>query len=204
MKEMHDNKENLEKIVSKLKEQGIDAGEAEKQRIVEEAKKQAEEIIAKAEAQKKTIIDEANSKAEQAENNAQMALKQASRDMLEATKVAVLKYMESIFGGLSESLFTQEQYLQELTKAVVASIEGNKTVSVPAETLKAMEAFITKAGLKDEVELQPLANNEAKIVLQSKESSGVQFVLSDSDIQQAMFALLNKDLVERITQNQEG
>jgi len=28
-------------------------------------------------------------------------------------------------------------------------------------------------------------------------------VLSDSDIQQAMFALLNKDLVERITQNQE-
>ncbi len=201
---MHDNKENLEKIVSKLKEQGIDAGEAEKQRIVEEAKKQAEEIIAKAEAQKKTIIDEANSKAEQAENNAQMALKQASRDMLEATKVAVLKYMESIFGGLSESLFTQEQYLQELTKAVVASIEGNKTVSVPAETLKAMEAFITKAGLKDEVELQPLANNEAKIVLQSKESSGVQFVLSDSDIQQAMFALLNKDLVERITQNQEG
>lgn len=201
---MHDNKENLEKIVSKLKEQGIDAGEAEKQRIVEEAKKQAEEIIAKAEAQKKSIIDEANSKAEQAENNAQMALKQASRDMLEATKVAVLKYMESIFGGLSESLFTQEQYLQELTKAVVASIEGNKTVSVPAETLKAMEAFIAKAGLKDEVELQPLANNEAKIVLQSKESSGVQFVLSDSDIQQAMFALLNKDLVERITQNQEG
>lgn len=196
---MNDNKENLEGIVSKLKEQGINAGEAEKQRIIEAAKKQAEAIVSDAEAQKVTIIDEANAKAEQAEKNAQMALKQASRDMIEATKVSVLKYMESIFGGLSESLFTQEQYLQELVKAVVASIEGGKTVSVPAETLKGMESFISKAGLKDEVELKPLSNSEAKIVVQSKENSGVQFVLSDSDIQQAMFALLNKDLVERIT-----
>lgn len=201
---MHNNNENLEGIVLKLKEQGINAGEAEKQRIIEEAKKQAEEIISAAEAKKRSIIEEANSKANQTERNGQMALKQASRDMLEATKVAVLKYMESIFGDLSESLFTQEQYLQELTKAVVASIEGNKTVSIPAETLKAMETFITKAGLKDEVELRPLPNNEAKIVVQSKENKGVQFVLSNSDIQQAMFTLLNKDLVERITKSQEG
>jgi V/A-type H+-transporting ATPase subunit E len=203
MKEMHDNKENLETIVAKLKEQGIDAGEAEKQRLINEARKQAEQILADAEAQRQAIIEEANNKAKQAEKNALTAIKQASRDMIEANKVAVIKYMESIFGNLSENLFTQEQYLQELTKAVVASIEGHKTVSVPAETLKAMEAFITKAGLNEQVELQPLANSEAKIVVQSKDSTGVQFVLSDQDIQQAMFALLNKDLVERITQNQE-
>jgi len=201
---MSDNKENLEGIVSKLKEQGINAGEAEKQRIVDEAKKQAEALIAEAEAQKLTIIEEANTKAEQAEKNAQTALKQASRDMIEATKVAVLKYMESIFGNLSESLFTQDQYLEELTKAVVASINGNKTVEVPPATLKGMQAFIIKAGLKEEVSLQPLANSEAKIAVHSTENSGVQFVLSDSDVQQAMFTLLNKDLVERITKNQEA
>lgn len=200
---MHDNKENLERIVAKLKEQGINAGEAEKKRIIEDASKQAEAIIADAEAKKLSIINEANAKAKQAEENAQTAIKQASRDMIEATKVAVLKYMESIFGGLTESLFTQEQYLQELTKAVVASIEGEKTVSIPADNLKAMETFIVKSGLKEQVELQPLINSEAKIVIQSKANSGVQFVLSDSDIQQAMFALLNKDLVARITKNQE-
>ncbi|TRX71964.1 hypothetical protein [Carboxylicivirga sp. M1479] len=197
---MNDNKENLEGIVSKLKEQGINAGEAEKQRIIEDAKKQAESIIADAEAQKTRLIDEANAKAEQAEKNAQTALKQASRDMIEATKVAVLKYMESIFGKLSESLFTQDQYLEELTKAVVSSIEGNKNVSVPPATLKGMQAFIINAGLKEEVSLQPLNNSDAKIVIQSTENSGVQFVLSDNDVQQAMFTLLNKDLVERITE----
>jgi len=200
---MNDNKENLEGIVSKLKEQGINAGEAEKQRIIEQAKKQAEALIAEAEAKKNAIIEEANAKAEQVEKNALMAMKQASRDMVEATKVAILKYMESVFGDLSQSLFTQEQYLQELTKAVVSTIEGSKTVSVPADTLKAMEAFIVKVGLDKDVELQPLPNSEAKIVVQSTEKSGVQFVLSDSDVQQAMFKLLNKDLVERITKNQE-
>ncbi len=201
---MNENKENLEGIVSKLKEQGINAGEVEKQRIIDEAKKQAEALISEAEAQKLTIIEEANIKAEQVQKNAQTAMKQASRDMLEATKVAVLKYMESIFGDLSESLFTRDQYLEELTKAVVASIEGKKNVAVPPATLKGMQAFIVKEGLKEEVTLQPLANNEAKIVVQSTENSGVQFVLSDSDVQQALFALLNKDLVERITQNQEA
>ncbi len=201
---MNENKENLEGIVSKLKEQGINAGEVEKQRIIDEAKKQAEALISEAEAQKLTIIEEANIKAEQVQKNAQTAMKQASRDMLEATKVAVLKYMESIFGDLSESLFTRDQYLEELTKAVVASIDGKKDVAVPPATLKGMQAFIVKEGLKEEVTLQPLANNEAKIVVQSTENSGVQFVLSDSDVQQALFALLNKDLVERITQNQEA
>ncbi len=201
---MNENKENLEGIVSKLKEQGINAGEVEKQHIIDEAKKQAEALISEAEAQKLTIIEEANIKAEQVQKNAQTAMKQASRDMLEATKVAVLKYMESIFGDLSESLFTRDQYLEELTKAVVASIDGKKDVAVPPATLKGMQAFIVKEGLKEEVTLQPLANNEAKIVVQSTENSGVQFVLSDSDVQQALFALLNKDLVERITQNQEA
>ncbi|WP_430812566.1 MULTISPECIES: hypothetical protein [unclassified Carboxylicivirga] len=200
---MHDNKENLEKIVSKLKAQGIDAGEAEKQRIIEEAKKQAEQIIADAEAQKLSVVNAANAKAKQAEENAQTAIKQAARDMIEATKVAVLKYMESIFGGLTGSLFSQEQYLQELTKAVVASIKGEKVVSVSADTLKAMEAFIVSEGLKAEVELKPLTNSDAKIVVQSKANKGVQFVLSDEDIQQAMFTLLNKDLVARITKSQE-
>ena len=47
------NKENLEGIVAKLKEQGINAGEAEKQRIIEAAKKEADALIAETESIKK-------------------------------------------------------------------------------------------------------------------------------------------------------
>lgn len=201
---MHDNRENLETIVSKLKEQGIDAGEAEKQRIIDAAKKQAEEIIINAEAHKKSIIQEAQAKADQVESNTNTALNQASRDMVEATKVAVLQYLDSVFGGLCENLFSQEQYLQELTKVVVRFIDGNKSVAIPANTLKAMQAYVTKEGIKEDFELKPLPNNDAKIVVKTNESNNVQFVLSHKDVQQAMFSLLNKELVERITQNVEG
>ncbi len=116
---MSQNKENLEGIVSKLKKQGIDAGEEEKQRIIENAKAQAEQLISEAKAKSKTIVEEAELKAAQAKKNAQTAIAQASRDMVEATKIAVLKYLKSVFGKECKTLFTQEQYLKELLKAVL-------------------------------------------------------------------------------------
>ena len=50
---MNNHKENLENIVAKLKQDGIQAGEAEKQRIIDDAKKQAEVILAEARKQAK-------------------------------------------------------------------------------------------------------------------------------------------------------
>ncbi len=197
------NKENLEGIVAKLKEQGINAGEAEKQRIIEAAKKEADALIAEAESIKKNIIEEATTKAEQAHKNAQIAIAQASRDMVEATKVSVLKHMESVFGSLCEGLFTQEEYMKELTKAVVDSISGNKKVMLAPEMSQKVEAFLLENALKDQIELQPLAKSEAKIVVKSTDKKGVEFVLSSQDVKQGLFSLLNKDLVERITKNTE-
>ncbi|TKG92857.1 hypothetical protein EYV94_17955 [Puteibacter caeruleilacunae] len=198
------NKENLEGIVSKLKQQGIQAGEEEKQRIIESAKQQAKELLADAEAQKNQIIEEAKTKAEQTEKNAEMAIAQASRDMVEATKVSVLNYMKSVFGVQCDNLFRQEQYLQELLKVVVETISGNKTVKVPAELESAMNAYLLKQGLSEQIELKPLADNSAKIEVNSAENKGVQFVLSSEDVKDGLFALLNKDLVERITKTEEA
>lgn len=200
---MKQNKKNLEGIVSKLKEQGIDAGEEEKQRIIENAKKQADKLISEAKATSKTIVEEAEVKAVQAEKNAQTAIVQASRDMVEATKIAVLKYLESVFGKECKTLFTQEQYLKELLEAVVGSISGNKSVKIAPEMLKDMEAFLLSEAIKEEVTLEPLSSSKTKIKVKSTEKDGVSFVLSSKDVETGLFALLNKDLVERITKAQE-
>lgn len=200
---MVQNKENLEGIVSKLREQGINAGEEEKQRIIDEAKKQAEQIIADANAKSAKIVEEAEIKAGQAEKNAKTAIAQASRDMIEATKIALLKYLRSVFGEECKTLFTQEQYLKELLKAVLATISGNKSVKVAPELEKEMEAFLIKEGLKEEVTLEPLSISKAKIKIKSTEKEGISFVLSGKDVEAGLFSLLNKDLVERITKSQE-
>ncbi len=200
---MTNNKENLEGIVAKLKEQGINAGEKEKQRIIENAKKEAEILISEAETLRKNILDEAKTKAAQTEKNADIAIAQASRDMVEATKIAMLDSLKLVFGKQCESLFTQKQYLQQLTKAVLESIPGNKTVNISQEMQKDMEAFLLTETLKEEVILKPLPASKAKIEVKSTSKNGVQFVLSAKDVEEGLFSLLNKDLVGRITKNQE-
>ncbi len=200
---MKHNKENLEGIVSKLKEQGINAGEEEKQKIIENAKAEAAKLIAEAKANSETIIKEAEIKAVQTEKNAQTAIAQASRDMVEATKIAVLKYLKSVFGAECKTLFTESQYLQELLKAVIGSISGKKLLKVSPEVQKDMEAFLLKASLNDEVTLVPLSQSKAKIKMKSEGKDGVSFVLSAEDVEEALFSLLNKDLVDRITKAQE-
>lgn len=201
MKENNNNIQNLEGIVSKIKEQGINAGKEEQQRIVEEAKKQAAQIIADAEAEKKKRIDQANNEAAQIKKNTQTALQQASRDVVEATKIAVIDHLETIFGQKCDKLFTEKEYLQNLLKVVLESVSGDKAAQVAPEQVAAMEAFLLKESLKDKVELKPLATSDAKIVVTSKGNEGVQFVLSAEDVEKSLFSILNKDLVERITKN---
>lgn len=201
MKENNNNIQNLEGIVSKIKEQGINAGKEEQQRIVEEAKKQAAQIIADAEAEKKKRIDQANNEAAQIKKNTQTALQQASRDVVEATKIAVIDHLENIFGQKCDKLFTEKEYLQNLLKVVLESVSGDKAAQVAPEQVAAMEAFLLKESLKDKVELKPLATSDAKIVVTSKGNDGVQFVLSAEDVEKSLFSILNKDLVERITKN---
>ncbi|WP_347841044.1 hypothetical protein [uncultured Draconibacterium sp.] len=200
---MKQNKENLEGIVSKLKEQGINAGEAEKQRIIETAKQQAEKLIADAESKSKAIIEEAEIKAAQAQKNAEKAISQAFRDMIEATKIAILKHLKSVFGKECKTLFSQEEYLKELLKVVIDSISGKKSIKVPPEMQKEMEAFLLKEALTDEVTLKPLSASKAKIKVKSTDKEGISFVVSSKEIETGLFSLLNKDLVDRITKNQE-
>nr|WP_320119479.1 hypothetical protein [uncultured Marinifilum sp.] len=197
------NKENLEGIVSKLKEKGINAGESEKQRIIEKAKTQAEVIVAEAESVRKNILNDAKVRAEQIEKNSQKAIAQASRDMIEATKISILKHLKSVFGEQCDVLFTQEQYLKELLSKVVETISGNKTVSVPNKMRKEMESYLLQQSLTDDIILKPLGDNKAKIVVSSTDKEGVQFVLSAQDVEDGLFSLLNKDLLESITNNQE-
>ena len=149
------------------------------------------------------IVDEAEVKAAQAEKNAQTAIAQASRDMVEATKIAVLKYLKSVFGEECRTLFTQEQYLQELLKAVLGSISGNKSVKVAPELQKDMEAFLLKEALNEEVTITPLSKSKAKIKVKSTDKQGISFVLSRKDVEAGLFSLLNKDLVDLITKAQE-
>jgi len=198
------NQENLEGIVSKLKEQGIKAGETEKNRLIDAANEKAEKMLADAESKAKQLIANAESEAAQIEKNSKAAIAQAARDMVEATKIAVSNQLKSAFGTHCETLITKDEYLKELLKVVLVKIEGNKTVEVPAELLKQMQTYIAGSTLKNTVEVKPLPKSEAKISISCNESEGIQYVITAKDIEEGLFSLLNQDLLDLINNNREN
>ncbi len=197
------DQENLQGIVSMLKEQGIEAGEKEKNRLIELANKKVEEMLADAKAKSEEIIKKAKTEAAQIEKNSQAAISRSARDMVEATKIAIINHLKNVFGTQCESLLNEEQYLKELLEAVLKTIEGNKTVNVSPEQVQKMQSFIASSALKDGIEIKPLPKSEAKISVKCNGNEGIQFVLTSKDIEDGLFTSLNKDLVERIKNSKE-
>jgi len=201
---MKNGLENLEGVISKLKEQGIKEGEAEKKRIIDAANQQAKEIISKAEANAKKKLAKVENDILMLENNSNAALKQASRDFIEATKVALLNHLQTNFSDHVEQLFTQEKYLKELLKVVLENIPGDKTVSVSPELANKMQDYLKTESFKESIGFKPLANSEAKILVESSDKNKLQFVLTAQDVQNGLFSLINKDLIEKITTQKEA
>lgn len=197
------NIENLEGIVLKLKEQGIEAGESEKKQIIENAKQQADDLISIAKLESDNILRKAKNDAALLQQNTQAALQQASRDMVEATKISVLEHLKQIFGKQCNNLFTQEQYMQEILNAAVKSIPGDKEVAVPAQVAQSMEDYLIDQSLQEEIKLKPLQKSESKIEIHPQKEKGMQYVVSSQDIENGLFSLLNKDLVELLSHNGE-
>lgn len=197
------NQENLEGIIAKLKQQGIEAGEIERDRILNDATLKVNKMLTDAETKAKQIIDKAKNEAAQTERNAQTAISQAARDVIEATKVALINHLHQSFGKQCETLLTNENYLSEILKTVIPIISGNKTIEINPELLPKMESFLVQNSFSESVQLKPLDKSDAKIVVTSDQNKEIQFVITSSDIQDALFSLLNKDLVNRITNSVE-
>jgi len=197
------NQENLQGIVSKLKEQGVEAGEKEKKRLIDLANEKVEKMLAEAEDKSKRIIEKAKSDAAQIEKNSKAAISQSARDMVEATKIAITNHLKNVFGTQCESLINQEEYLKELLKVVLETIPGNKTVNVSPEQVEKMQSFIASSALKDGIEVKPLAKSETKISIKCDDNEGIQFVLTSKDVEDGLFSLLNQDLVDRINNSKE-
>jgi V/A-type H+-transporting ATPase subunit E len=197
-------KENLEGVVSRLKEQGVQAGESEKKKIIEAARQEADQILAEAKTKGQKIIDEAKSNADQSEKNAKAAITQAARDLIEATKISLIDHLKDAFGNECKQLFAQEEYLKVLLEKVLEQISGKKSVEVPSELASKMGAYISKSAFANEVTVKPLTGSDAKIVIKCDDNDGMQFMVSAEDVQQGLFSLVNSELVEKITGNKEA
>ena len=115
--------EELQSLLEKIRADGIEKAEAEREEILKKARAEAEEIVAAARSKAKELTDGAAAEAESSKKRAENAIRQAARDI-------VLKLKSELEG--------------RLRRAVSASVKEAMTPAFMAELIRGMAADFAK------------------------------------------------------------
>jgi len=128
--------EKLQGLLEKIKTEGLDKAEIEKQQILDNAKKEAQKIIDKANQDAESICKKAKEDANSLEKRAETAVQQASRDILLKLKVELQSRLETVVNDLSSESMTPE-FMGELIKELAAAFSKNDSKDLKLELLVA-------------------------------------------------------------------
>lgn len=169
----------IEDLVSSIKKDGIDAANAEADKIIADAKAKAEKIIADAKAEQEKIKQQSEADINVLRESAKVAAMQAERDAVLLFKDAVKKEYERLL----EADIKKTLDVKTLADLIKAALNGENPADYEAEISKAQE------GIKGELAAEIGNGLEIKITpditsgfrLSSKDGSGY-FDCSDEAI----------------------
>lgn len=197
--------ENLKGLLEKINQEGIRSGEEKAKAIEDKAKKDAEKILRDARKLSDEIVQKAKAEAEKTKVNANLSVKQASRDLLLGLKEEIRKTLNKIMAGeITKSMSSEEiagilaslidKYADKNGKAGDIKILVNK-----ADLEKIKNTFISK--LKDKisagVEFRPSQNINAGFSI-SFDKGKSYFDFSDEGLLETLCVYLNPELAKII------
>lgn len=112
--------QGVDELISKLRQEGVDAGAAEAEKMLRAARDKAKAIQREAESKSKQKISEAQKKADALLHGGQEALKTAMRDMVLTLKTE----LTDVFGTDVRRLVERELSNPELLKTLILEIAG--------------------------------------------------------------------------------
>ncbi|NBB94243.1 MAG: hypothetical protein GVY16_00695 [Planctomycetes bacterium] len=132
--------ESIETFVTRLRKDGVQAGQAEADKLVADAKAQAEQIVADANKQAEQIVADAEKKAESIVARGKTDLQLAARDTLSRLRQTLSDCLNAVLTEGAREKLTDLDFLGTVMHEVVriyaeADREGktNITVDVPSE-----------------------------------------------------------------------
>lgn len=196
---MTETTENLEKFIEKIKQDGVDAGRAEGEKIKGEAGKEAEKIIAEAKTQAEKIIEEAKEQAKQIISQGKTDLSLAARDVLLSLRADVQKTVAKLLQSNCENRLNDPNFLGDLIKSVVGQY-------VQADALGKNPTVIVEDGilpiLRDSI-LAELSNQNGVALLSGLKGVGFDFIsangtleVTDSSIAEVLRKYVSTELQE--------
>ena len=167
--------EKIQELTEKIYREGVEKGQAEADRIVQEAKEQAAQIIAEAK-KKAADIEAAGKKAVvEMETNTKNELKLFTAQSLSALKSEIANVLTaSTVGQAVDKLVSDKDFLCKFTVALAGKwVESEPIVieSADADTLKAYFAKEAKAVLDKGVTIEKVNGRNALFTIQPEDGS---------------------------------
>jgi len=203
--------DTIETFVSKLKTDGVQAGQAAAEKIREEAEQQAREIVRQAEQQAESIVSQAEKKAGDALEKGKDELLLAARDTVLELRDKLTGTVRSVLSGPVEECLSNPEFMTPLIRDIIlqyakADSEHNLEIKVNVshelckqladwaihELRKNIEASAASLDLKGNRDM-PCAGFEYKV-------SGGTVEITTESVTDAMAELISpqlRDLLDR-------
>ena len=110
----------LQELIDQIKKDGVEAAEAQAEKILKAAKDEAERIISDAKAQADKIMSEAKSENERTVKSGEDAIRQAGRNLLISFRESVAKELDAITGEKVSAVYSSDA----LTQLIIKAVEG--------------------------------------------------------------------------------
>lgn len=140
--------EELQGLLDRIQQDGIDRAESEAAKIVEDARKKAEQIVADAQKQAETKLKQAEQDAGAFETRSTNALHQTARDVVLSVEDAVANVFQSILEAQVEKALSGEKFqallLEVVSRYANDSQSGSLDVMLSDEQKEAVNAYLMK------------------------------------------------------------
>jgi V/A-type H+-transporting ATPase subunit E len=137
--------EKIQELTEKIYREGVEKGQAEADRIVEEAKQTAEQIIAEAREQAKAIEAQAQKKASELDANTKSELKLYTGQALNALKSEITNVItDKIAKGAAADLAADKNFLGQFAVMLASKWAGNEAVVLSTSEAESLKEYFSK------------------------------------------------------------
>lgn len=135
--------EELQGLLERIHEEGVQKAESEKERLISDARKEAAKIVSDAKTEAENIKKQAEDDAKKSEERAKAAIQQAARDIILSLKEDLLKRLKTLVEKAIGEAMTPER-MGEILMTMVKEYTSQSPDAEPG-----VEALLNKKDVED-------------------------------------------------------
>lgn len=137
--------ETIESFVTKLQEEGVQAGQQAAKKLRDQAQQQADQLIAEARAKAEKIVAEANAQAENTRERGRIDLNLAARDVVLKLRESLNKVLRMVLAARTKEKLADVDFLGKILHEIIllyakadTTHKGRIQINVPEKTRQSL------------------------------------------------------------------